>query len=480
MQTRLRTLTDGALRDGAFVLYWMTSARRPHHNHALDHALALSAEVGRPLLVLEPLRIAYPHASRRLHAFVIDGMRDNAQAFAVAGVTYHPYVEPAPGEGRGLIEALARDACAVVTDDYPVFFLPRMLDAAAEALDDLGVRLDAVDANGILPMRHTDRAFARAVDFRRHLQKVLPALYAPPAAAPSFEQARGAVVPKVVVQEWPANLDVALEQLPLAAVPDRAATGGWVEARARLKRFVRSRLTDYASGRHPDAEATSALSAHLHFGHIGAYEVFEAVTRSGRSKGWNRKKAPAATAKREGWWGLSEPVEAFLEQLCTWRDLAFNGACNMPHFESFEGLPAWAHKTLQEHAADARSVVSFEHLEAAKSGDEVWDAAQRELLETGVIQNYLRMTWGKKVLEWSASPEEAWDRLVLLNDRYALDGRDPNSYASIGWIFGRYDRAWGPERPIFGKVRYMSSDATKKKLKMKKYLAQYGPQGTLL
>lgn len=476
-EVRVRALNDAEIREGDYVLYWMTAARRPHHSHALDHAIARARERDLPLLVFEPLRAGYPHASKRIHSFVIDGMRDNAAAFDEAGVAYLAYVEPEPGAGKGLLLALAECAALVVGDDYPVFFLPRMLEAAAEALEDAGVPLEVVDGNGLLPMWHADRTFLRAVDFRRHVQKTLPGLFAPPAAEPALAQVAGAEVPDDIAARWPSAIDdwpsiEALDDVPVV----EETPGGCVEARRRLRTFIDEHLEGYEDARHPDDTETSHLSAHLHFGHIGAYEVFEAVT-GGR---WKPKKAPKATAKREGWWGLPAPVEAFLEQLCTWRELAFNGACFMEGFESFEGLPDWAHKTLDAHRGDPREEVSFEDLEAARSGDPIWDAAQRELLETGFIHTYLRMTWGKKIFEWSPSPEEAWRRLVLLNDRYALDGRDPNSYASLGWILGRYDRAWGPERPVFGKIRYMSSDATKRKLHMKGYLERFGEQGSLL
>jgi deoxyribodipyrimidine photo-lyase len=142
---------------------------------------------------------------------------------------------------------------------------------------------------------------------------------------------------------------------------------------------------------------------------------------------------------------------------------------------SYESLPAWARATLNTHALDPRpQLYSLAQFEAADTHDPIWNAAQRELVQTGRIHNYLRMLWGKKILHWSASPPEALDTMMTLNDRYALDGRDPNSYSGIGWVLGRFDRAWGPERPVFGKIRYMSSDSTRRKLRLSNYLQRFG------
>lgn len=185
---------------------------------------------------------------------------------------------------------------------------------------------------------------------------------------------------------------------------------------------------------------------------------------------------PRPTGSRTGWWGLGAGAESYLDQLLTWRELALNGALNLPGYDDLTGNPAWAQRTLDEHRADVRAMTyTDEALASASTHDPVWNAAQRELVQTGGMHTFLRMLWGKKVLEWSDTPEQAFSRLVHLNNRYALDGRDPNSYAGIAWVFGRYDRAWGPERPIYGKVRYMTSESTRRKLRMRGYLERWGP-----
>jgi deoxyribodipyrimidine photo-lyase len=242
----------------------------------------------------------------------------------------------------------------------------------------------------------------------------------------------------------------------------------------RAALFVDSKLDFYAERRNdPDADATSGLSPYLHFGHVSAHHVFSLVAAH---EDWSPSDvARLARGRREGFWAMRPGAEAFLEQLLVWRELGYNFCAFRDDADRFTSLPEWARRTLARHSGDRRpALYSLERLEAAETGDELWNAAQRELIETGRIQNYLRMLWGKRVLEWTRRPEAAYERLVYLNDKYALDGRDPNSYSGISWCFGRYDRPWGPERPVFGSVRFMSSDATRRKLELRRYLRRFG------
>jgi deoxyribodipyrimidine photo-lyase len=163
-----------------------------------------------------------------------------------------------------------------------------------------------------------------------------------------------------------------------------------------------------------------------------------------------------------------------LDQLLTWREVGFNGCACQPNYDDYESLPSWAKATLAKHAADERPYLyTLKQFRSAQTHDRLWNAAQRQLLTEGRIHNYMRMLWAKKVLHWAASPQEALDILIELNNRYALDGQDPNSYSGIFWTFGRYDRAWGPERPIFGTIRYMSSENTARKVHVADYIARY-------
>jgi deoxyribodipyrimidine photo-lyase len=290
-------------------------------------------------------------------------------------------------------------------------------------------------------------------------------------------------VDKAIVRRWPqassrllADVPRGVRRLPIDhEVP--AVTefrGGFVEGRRALTSFVRRRLARYHDAHnHPDDRGTSRLSPYLHFGHLAAHEVFDAVMEQER---WTaRRLAERATGRRDGWWGVEPGAEAFLDQLVVWRELALNTCAQCPDdYDAFDSLPAWALKTLAEHETDSRAAVyTREEFEAAATHDPLWNAAQRELRERGWFHNYMRMLWGKKILEWSASPREALETMIHIMNRWSLDGRDPNSYAGYFWTLGRYDRPW-PEREIYGKVRSMSSAQTKRKVRAAEYLNTFG------
>ncbi len=467
----------------------MVAARRLGDNPALDRAVRFCRELGRPLLIVESLRVDYPWASDRHHRFVMEGMADLARRLAPTPVAYYPYVEPGPRAARGLLATLADRAAVVVTDRSPAFFLPRMLERAAASVR---VRFEAVDGVGVLPLDAADRVFPTAYAFRRFVQRSLPAIAGDLREPPQESLADlPAMSPEVrswlagVQARWPAcdvgaGLDEALARLPVDhGVAAGVQAGGEGEALATLDRFVRDRLLTYADDRrHPDLDASSHLSPYLHFGHISGRAV---VRRVLAAAGWDGRLKTTAQGRREGWWGLEANVEAFLDEQLTWREVGHNAAAHLPGYDRYDTLPPWALRTLAAHAGDRRPYTyTPAQLEAAATHDPLWNAAQRQLVREGRLHNVLRMLWGKKVLEWSENPEAAFDTLVHLNNRYAVDGRDPNSYAGITWVFGRYDRAWGPERPIFGTVRYMSSANTARKVRVKRYLAQYGDAPSLL
>jgi deoxyribodipyrimidine photo-lyase len=471
--------------DGEYVLYWMTAFRRVGFNFSLQRAVEWARELDKPLVVLEALRCDYPWASDRLHRFVLDGMAANASRLAGANVVYYAYVEPRRGDGRGLLKALASRACLVVTDDYPVFFLPRMLAAAAAQLP---VLLEKVDSNGLLPLRAAERVFETAYAFRRFLQKTLVEHLS---EGPRPDPLRDARLPRLealpadIAARWPdsastllADPQPGLARLPIDhAVPPTGLVGGERAASTVLERFLADRLSCYAEDRnHPDEGATSGLSPYLHFGHISSHQVFSQLMLL---EDWDTDRlAGEASGKRSGWWGVSESAEAWLDQLVTWRELGYNMSARREDYDRYEALPAWAQTTLAEHEGDPRPYVyTLEDLERADTHDRIWNAAQTELVRDGRLHNYMRMLWGKKILEWSPTPQAALRVMIELNNKYALDGRDPNSYSGIFWCLGRYDRPWGPERPIFGKVRYMSSENTARKLRLSDYLERYSPGG---
>jgi deoxyribodipyrimidine photo-lyase len=372
--------------------------------------------------------VRYPFASDRLHRFILDGMRDNAVTLLRSPIVYYPYVEPRADAGKGLLAALAERACVVITDDFPCFFLPRMVEAAARDVD---VRLEAIDGNGLLPLSATRRDYPAAVHFRRHLQKTLPSHIGEMPRARGYNvQLVPHAVPRAILKRWPTASDALLagdakelERLPIDhTVKVVSMRGGHSAAARAMRRFVRERLARYGEDRSPDA--SSRLSPYLHFGHMSVHEVLHAVAAR---EHWtvDRLSSSRVLGARQGWWRMGGGAEAFLDQLVVWRELTYNTCAKRPRdYDRYASLPAWARRSLEAHASDPRPArYTRSALDRAETEDPVWNMAQRALRDDG------------------------W---------YALDGRDPCSYGGYAWTLGRYDRPW-PERKVFGVVRTMSS-----------------------
>lgn len=455
---------------GQYVLYWMTSARRTRYNFALERALELCAAHDKPLLVFESIRLGYRWASQRFHQFMAEGMNDTQTEFERAGVRYFRYLEPETGHGKGLLQALAAQAVAVVTDDFPCFFLPRMLEGGKRALErlDKPPPLEVVDSNGVFPMRSTERVFTTAQSFRIFLRKNLSGHIGPkptPLARYSHGLAR---FPKAVQSRW-GNHSAQLSDLSFTLdVPAGYIPGGSTAARKHLKRFIQTSFRQYGQDRnHPDADGASGLSPYLHFGHLSTHEVLAAIVRADEGQPKGDYKSPLVEPQ-------SEAAASFNDELITWREIGYNLCSHRDDYDQLGSLPAWALATIDDHRSDVREhVYTLDEFESARTHDEVWNAAQTQLVREGRMHNYLRMLWGKKIYEWSATPEDALAVMIELNNKYALDGCNPNSYSGIFWVLGRYDRAWGPERPVFGKLRFMSTESARRKLRLKHYLQRY-------
>lgn len=459
-----------------FVLYWMIANRRSHDNFSLDYALELANFYGKKLIVLEALAIDYPWASLRFHQFIIEGMLDNQKELQEKNICYYPFVEQTKDQGKNLLSSFAQAAFAVVTDYYPCFFLPAIVNKIAKTSP---VPVISVDSNGIFPLQKTPRSFTTAASFRRYLQKnILSSLsqFPNPDIAPQKEQA---TVPTAITIKWPATDIQALRNNKLKTlnidhnISAINLRGGSVAAHKKYQYFLTHNFDQYAENRNSvDSDPSSGLSPYLHFGHISSHTIFRALCKK---ENWTIPTiAPKATGSREGWWRMSASAEAFLDQIITWRELGFVFCHHNPDYDQYDSLSEWARKTMSDHKDDPRPYTySLNQFEQSLTHDPIWNACQNQLRTQGIIHNYLRMYWGKKILHWSSSPQEALNIMIELNNKYAIDGRDPNSYSGIFWTLGRFDRAWGPERPIFGKIRYMSGDSTKRKLRLNNYLSQY-------
>ena len=482
---RIRKSNEAAISArGDYVLYWMIANRRLHFNFALDRALAYCAALNKPLMIFEALRIDYQWASDRLHRFVLDGMAENARYCRERGVRYYPYIEPTPDAGKGLLAALAENACVVVTDNFPCFFLPHMVTSAAKKLP---VLLESVDSNGILPVFATDKVALRAFDFRRFLQKELPKhlLHVPhPDPLAKAKLPLTASLSPKLTSHWPRASEALLagglgylSALPIDhSVKPTFLRGGHASARTCMLDFLDNKLSRYGNERNePDLDVASGLSPFLHFGHLSAHEIFSELVQR---ENWDSQKLSLRTnGSREGWWNMSPNGESFLDELITWREVGYNFNSHRDDYDKYESLPDWARKTLQEHTKDQREhLYTLEQFESAKTSDPLWNAAQIQLVREGRIHNYLRMLWGKKILQWTGSPRRAAKIMIHLNNKYGLDGRNPNSYSGIFWVLGRYDRPWAPIRPVFGSIRYMSSENTARKVSIKNYIRKYAPE----
>jgi deoxyribodipyrimidine photo-lyase len=430
---RLSIAHDVAPKSGAFVLYWLRALRRAEDNLALDHAVARANELGLPLVVYESVDPRAPFASARVHTFVLQSAlerRATLEAKGVADAFYLPASAEQARTERPLLKLCAQ-AALVVTDWFAPsgamseFWteIPRAIGARCS------VRVELVD-DGILEasLCKSDERSARAPRLREVEWPFEPAQFTAETIASQLERCA---------------IDHAIGAV--ATTP-----GTRVEARRRLARFIDERLLRYDSHRNDmGTRGSSELSAHLHFGVISARSVAHAARASG---------APEAAR------------EAFIEELIVRRALAFNHTMTTAGHDQYErAVPPWAQATLEAHKSDPRAKHTFDDFERAHTSDPLWNAAQRELLRDGVIQPYARMLWGKVALELAPSPKDAFDWLVTLNDKWALDGRDPNTYTNIAWCFGQHDHRY-PERAIFGTVRCMTSRAAKTKWDTEAYV----------
>ncbi|MGB0645567.1 MAG: deoxyribodipyrimidine photolyase [Bradymonadia bacterium] len=499
-QRRLKVVADRPIRsDGQYILYWMNANRRTRYNDALARAIDWSIQLRKPLVVLEALSIDYPWASERHHQFILDGMVDQYDAFGRADVAYYSYVERGPREGRGLVAQLAAHASVLVTDYFPCFFLPSIVAHVGRSI---GCRMEAIDANGVLPVNAAGKAFTSAYNFRRFMQKsVISALEQAPEAAPlsriplqtaytpHHERLKRIGVSQDTLTRWAPSMnssdrlraDRLLKGQLDASVGVLPIRGGQSAGLALSEKFRVHGLELYSERRNdPKHVVTSGLSPYLHFGHISSSEVVHALLDT---HGFNPESDTRNfKGQRSGFWELPEPVEAYLDQIITWRELGYGFCHFVPDYHEYRTLPEWALRTLAEHTNDERPFIyTHDQFESGTTHDDLWNAAQNQLRREGKIHNYLRMLWGKKILHWSPTPQDALETMIQLNNKYALDGRNPNSYSGIFWTLGRFDRAWGPEREVFGKVRYMTSASTAKKFSVSNYINTYarGAQTTL-
>jgi deoxyribodipyrimidine photo-lyase len=337
---------------GDYVVYWMTAFRRTEWNYALQRAAQWSEELKKPLIIFEPLRVGYRWANDRMHQFVVAGMRDNAIALQKEKVTYYPYLEKKRGDGAGLIEALATKAAVIVGDEYPCFFLKHLPKWFASRA---ACRYEIVDSNGLMPLRVPDKIFTVAHSYRRFMQKQVETVLSQKPLADTLSHFRlptPVTVPKEILRRWP-MAKMALDTAPFDwsdfdidhSVAPTDFIGGRREARRRWQNFLTVRSIRYDEDRnHPDSDGSSHLSPYLHFGHISSHEMFFELMEH---ETFNAEQLARPNGKVNGFWNLSPSIEAFLDQLLTWREIGFNQCFLDQHYDSYRSLPSWVRASLQ-------------------------------------------------------------------------------------------------------------------------------------
>ncbi len=422
----------------------MQRAQRGLDNPALNVAVEAANALEKPAVVFFAPVPFYPHANLRHYRFLAQGIADIAEALEKRGVGFVLRRYPDHSLIRFCEEA--RPAL-VVGDENPLRETEQWRRRAAQ---ELRVPFWTVDADVIVPSRLLEKEQYAAHVIRPRLEKQLERFL----VRLANPKARVPWKPPPGLQSLATDFDIT-DGWPLdrSVQPVGGFRGGTREALKRIHDFVKNKLQHYGKLRnHPEADGTSDLSPYLHFGHIGPITIALAV-----------RNCDAPETEKE----------VFLNQLITWRELSINLVRFNPNYDNFECGEPWAHRTLAAHAKDLRPVIYSERqLENAETHDPLWNAGQMQMVNTGWMHNYVRMYWAKKILEWSKSPAEAHQIAVRLNDKYELDGRDPNGYAGIAWaIVGKFDRPWF-DRPIFGLIRYMSLESTGKKFDSRKYIEQ--------
>ena len=440
---RIRWLKNGSSHAGRYVLYWMQASQRAEWNHALEYAIRTANQRGLPVVVLFSLTDAYPEANLRHYAFMLEGLRETQAALRRRGIQL--VVRRQSPEKAAV--ALAEHAALLVTDRGYTRIQKHWRRHVARHAPCPVVQ---VESDVVVPVETvSDREEYAAVTIRPKIHRHLERFLVPLAETVPRRDSLGIAGDGFGISDVEAAL--ALLNVDRSVPRQGFYLGGTTQAKEHLRRFIADKLDEYAESRSdPGRGIESHLSPYLHFGQISPLYVALRIT-----------EAPGTR---------QEAKDAFLEELIIRRELSVNFVHYSPCYDRFRCLPGWARATLARHATDSREYVySRRQLESCRTHDHFWNAAMREMIVTGKMHGYMRMYWGKKIIEWSRSPEAAFRTTLALNNRWFLDGRDPNSYAGVAWCFGKHDRPWS-QRPIFGTVRYMNAAGLTRKFAMDAYL----------
>jgi deoxyribodipyrimidine photo-lyase len=449
---RVTVRRGGVPARGKCVVYWMQRAQRGRDNHALDKAVDVANALGLPCVAYFAAISNFPNANLRHYAFLNQGLAEIEEDCAERGVGF--VMRRAPDEDHMKFFADV-DAAMVVSDENPMRVPEQWRVKIANALGREKIPFWTVDADVVVPSKLLEKAQFSAGVARPRLYRALPEFLRPyknPHAVKEWKQPRG-----LFADDVRAELTRGWRDFDRSVQPVPAWQGGHRAAMRRLQHFCGTLLASYDRDRnHPETDGSSKLSPWLHFGHIGPLTIALAVDAAA-------KKNPKLQVARH----------SYFNELIVWRELAVNFVRYQPEYDSPACADNWARQTIAEHDRDEREVLyTPAQFEAAETHDELWNAAQIQMVRHGWMHNYLRMYWAKKIVEWTPNAAAAMKIAIYLNDKYELDGRDPNGYAGIAWaVLGKFDRAWF-DRPIFGKRRYMSGASTGKKFLSQLYIEQ--------
>ncbi len=432
-EERIKTLNDKSPRDGKYVLYWMQAAQRVEYNHALEYSIRKANELKKPVLVFFGITEDWPDANQRHYYFMLEGLKKVSKALYDKGIRM---VIRRQSPDDGAVE-LAKAAALVVVDVGQLRIQKKWRQNAARKIE---CPLYEVETNLIVPVEVAgDKENFSAGTFRPRINRQLDKYLVPLKHTKPQVDSLGLKFKSFDIE----NIYKAVSKLDIDHSVDKVTyfEGGTGLAKRRLRDFLKNKLDKFDRLRNdPCADCISDMSPYLHFGQISPlYIALEVRKTSGKGK------------------------TSYLEELIVRRELSHNFVYYNNRYDTFACLPAWAARTLNFHRADKREYVySLKDFERAKTHDPYWNAAQKEMVLTGKMHGYMRMYWGKKILEWSVNPQTAYKIAIYLNNKYELDGRDPNGFAGVAWCFGKHDRAWS-ERPVFGKIRYMNANGLKRK-----------------
>jgi deoxyribodipyrimidine photo-lyase len=442
---RIQKLNDHLpVTDGQYVLYWMQQSQRASHNPALEYAIREANRLNKAVIVLFVLMEQYPEANERHFTFMLQGLREVAISLSKRGV---PFVLRR-GIALDVVPEVARNASVLVCDRG---YLRHQREWRARIARELECPVIQIEGDVVVPVDLvSDRAEFAARTIRPKILRLRDDLFRP---LPRARLRKRLDTTSIAADLNPLDTEGTLATLDI----DRSVRevgrfkGGTTEARKHLRRFLNKGLVEYSTARNDPADPRcSTLSPYLHFGQISPVEASMKI----------HDTQNCSLADRE----------AFLEQLVVRRELSINFVLHQRRYDQFSAVPEWARRSLRDHEKDSRPYTySPATLEAAETHDPYWNAAMLEMLKTGFMHNYMRMYWGKKIIEWSRSPQRAYRMILRLNNKYFIDGRDPNSYASVAWLFGLHDQPW-TERKVFGKVRYMNAAGLERKFDIKRYV----------